>query len=52
VNHKQLKSLNSIFGRALRSTTLTIEDEAVVVAFWHHTLLALHDCLFCPSIAV
>ena len=29
-----------------RSTTLTVEDEAVVVAFWRHTLLPLDDCLY------
>jgi transposase-like protein len=29
-----------------RSTTLTIEDEAVVVAFRRHTLLPLDDCLY------
>ena len=29
----------------LRSTVLSIEDEAVVVAFRRHTLLPLDDCL-------
>src|SRR4028119_1887343 len=29
-----------------RSTTLTIEEEAVVVAFRRHTLLPLDDCLY------
>ena len=29
-----------------RSTSLTIEEEAVVVAFRRHTLLALDDCLY------
>jgi len=29
-----------------RSSTLTIEEEAVVVAFRRHTLLPLDDCLY------
>src|SRR5271170_874931 len=29
-----------------RSTVLTVEDEAVVVAFRRHTLLPLDDCLY------
>jgi transposase-like protein len=29
-----------------RSTTLTIEEEAIVVAFRRHTLLPLDDCLY------
>ena len=29
-----------------RSTSLSIEDEAVVVAFRRHTLLPLDDCLY------
>src|ERR671916_9240 len=29
-----------------RSTTLSVEDEAVVVAFRRHTLLPLDDCLY------
>ena len=32
--------------KAPKSTTLTIEDEAVVVAFRRHTLLPLDDCLY------
>ena len=37
----------------LRSTVLSIEDEAVVVAFRRHTLLPLDDCLYAlqPTIA-
>ena len=29
-----------------RSTVLSVEDEAVIVAFRGHTLLALDDCLY------
>ena len=29
-----------------RSTVLTVEDEAIVVAFRRHTLLPLDDCLY------
>jgi hypothetical protein len=29
-----------------RSTVLTVKEEAVVVAFWRHTLLPLDDCLY------
>src|ERR1700722_7915955 len=32
--------------REPRSTVLSIEDEAVIVAFRKHTLLALDDCLY------
>jgi len=32
--------------REPRSTTLTVEEEAVVVAFRRHTLLPLDDCLY------
>ena len=32
--------------KAPKSTTLTIEEEAVVVAFRRHTLLPLDDCLY------
>src|ERR1700761_5963454 len=32
--------------KALRSTVLSIEEEAVVVAFRRHTLLPLDDCLY------
>src|SRR5918998_2075951 len=32
--------------REPRSTTLSMEEEAVVVAFRRHTLLALDDCLY------
>ena len=32
--------------RELRSTVLSIEDEAVIVAFRQHTLLPLDDCLY------
>ena len=32
--------------RELRSTVLTVEDEAVAVAFRRHTLLPLDDCLY------
>ena len=32
--------------REARSTSLTLEDEAVVVAFRRHTLLPLDDCLY------
>src|SRR5271170_2661056 len=32
--------------RAPRSTVLTLEEEAVVVAFRRHTLLPLDDCLY------
>ncbi len=32
--------------RAPRSTVLTAEDEAIVVAFRRHTLLPLDDCLY------
>jgi hypothetical protein len=31
--------------RQVRSTVLTAEEEAVVVAFRRHTLLPLDDCL-------
>jgi transposase len=36
-----------------RSTVLSAEEEAVVVAFRRHTLLPLHDCLYAlqPTIA-
>jgi hypothetical protein len=29
-----------------RSTVLSVEDEAVIVAFQRHTLLPLDDCLY------
>jgi len=29
-----------------RSTTLSIEEEAIIVAFRRHTLLSLDDCLY------
>lgn len=29
-----------------RSTVLTPEEEAIIVAFRHHTLLPLDDCLY------
>ena len=29
-----------------RSTVLSVEDEAVIVAFRRHTLLPLDDCLY------
>ena len=29
-----------------KSTTLSIEEEAIVVAFRRHTLLSLDDCLY------
>src|SRR6516164_31353 len=32
--------------KAPRSTVLTVEEEAVVVAFQRHTLLPLDDCLY------
>ncbi len=32
--------------RQARSTTLSVEDEAIVVAFRRHTLLPLDDCLY------
>src|SRR4051812_28678730 len=32
--------------KEVRSTVLTREEEAIVVAFRRHTLLALHDCLY------
>ena len=32
--------------RQARSTTLSVEDEAIVVAFRRHTLLPLGDCLY------
>ena len=35
-----------------RSTTLTIEDEAVVVAFRRHTLLPLDDCLYALQVTI
>ena len=31
--------------KAPRSTVLTVEEEAIVVAFRKHTLLPLDDCL-------
>ena len=33
-------------GPPSRSTTLTLEEEAIVVAFRKHTLLPLDDCLY------
>lgn len=32
--------------KAPRSTVLTIEEEAIIVAFRQHTLLPLDDCLY------
>jgi hypothetical protein len=32
--------------KEVRSTVLTTEEEAVVVAFRRHTLLPLDDCLY------
>ena len=32
--------------REARSTVLSIEDEAIIVAFRRHTLLPLDDCLY------
>src|SRR3954467_2464097 len=31
------------------STVLSLEEEAIVVAFRRHTLLPLDDCLYCSS---
>jgi transposase InsO family protein len=36
----------------LCSTTLSAEEEAVVVAFRRHTLLALDDCLYVPQATI
>jgi hypothetical protein len=33
-------------GRRSRSTVLTVEEEAIIVAFRRHTLLPLDDCLY------
>src|SRR5215471_16072706 len=33
-----------------RSTVLSIEDEAIIVAFRRHTLLPLDDCLYAPEV--
>ena len=33
-----------------RSTVLSIEEEAIVVAFRKHTLLPLDDCLYAPRL--
>jgi len=30
----------------LRSTVLTVEQEAVIITFRNHTLLPLEDCLY------
>ena len=35
-----------------RSTSLSIEDEAVVVAFRRHTLLPLDDCLYALQVSI
>jgi hypothetical protein len=32
-----------------KSTVLSIEEEATIVAFRRHTLLPLDDCLYAPS---
>jgi hypothetical protein len=32
--------------KAPRSTILSIEDEADIVAFWRYTFLPLDDCLY------
>ena len=32
--------------KQIRSTVLSVEEEAVVVAFRRHTLLPLDDCLY------
>jgi len=39
--------------RQVKSTVLSIEDEAIIVAFRRHTLLPLDDCLYAlqPSIS-
>ena len=33
-------------GREAKSTVLSIEEEAIIVAFRRHTLLSLDDCLY------
>ena len=32
--------------KQVRSTVLSLEEETIIVAFRHHTLLALDDCLY------
>ena len=32
--------------RVVKSTVLTVEEEAVIIAFRHYALLALDDCLY------
>ena len=32
--------------KEIRSTVLTLEEEAIIVAFRRHTLLPLDDCLY------
>jgi len=36
--------------KAPHSTVLSVEQEAIVVAFRKHTLLPLDDCLYAPNI--
>lgn len=35
--------------KEIRSTTISAEEEAMIVAFRRHTLLPLDDCLFAFS---
>jgi len=32
--------------RDAKSTVLALDEEAIIVAFWRHTLLPLDDCLY------
>jgi hypothetical protein len=35
-----------------KSTSLSLEDEAIIVAFRQHTLLAMDDCLYAPQATI
>ena len=42
----QLAGRSTTTPKAPRSTALSIEDEAIIIAFRRHTLLPLDDCLY------
>jgi hypothetical protein len=53
-DHRQMEARTSVSDlptgpKEPRSTVLTVEEEAVVVAFRRHTLLPLDDCLYALS---
>jgi hypothetical protein len=47
--HARLSPISRQAPREAKSTVLSIEEEAIIVAFRRHTLLPLDDCLYALS---